>query len=65
MQQVWEFRDTAGVIRLGYFQGFTDRGGTDVSYFFKDVETKALYVVSGTRLKEAKIHVTNTPPSWR
>jgi hypothetical protein len=52
---VWEFKDSAGVARRGYFSGFSDFGGTDVPYYFRDVETDRLYVVSGQRLKEAKV----------
>lgn len=49
---VWNFQNDMGVWMKGTFEKFTDRGGTDVTYWFKD-ETGRLHLVSGTRLKAA------------
>jgi hypothetical protein len=35
-------------------QTFTDRGGTDVTYWFRDHVTGELSLVSGSRLKAAR-----------
>jgi hypothetical protein len=52
--KVWEYSDAIGVRHIGHFEGFSDHGGTDVPYFFRDSESGALSVVSGARLKEAR-----------
>lgn len=50
----WEYEDAAGVPHVGYMQTFTDRGGTDVTYWFRDAVTGELSLVSGSRLKAAR-----------
>jgi hypothetical protein len=50
----WEYEDAAGVPHVGYMQTFTDRGGTDVTYWFRDHVTGELSLVSGSRLKAAR-----------
>ena len=51
----WEYEDATGVKRIGILDKFSDRGGTDVTYFFKRVKDGRLDVVSGSRLKNAKV----------
>jgi hypothetical protein len=50
----WEYQDAIGITHQGYLEKFTDRGGTDVTYWFRDHKTGALDLVSGSRLKAAK-----------
>ena len=50
---VWQFVDRYGTTRQGYFTGFTDYGGTDVSYHFRDVTDDSFHIVSGQRLKNS------------
>lgn len=49
---LWRFEDSAGVWRTGKMERFTDYGGTDVTYWFKDLDGR-LHLVSGARLKAA------------
>lgn len=49
---MWRFQDSTGVWRTGKLERFTDRGGTDVTYWFEDT-TGRLHLVSGARLKAA------------
>ena len=49
---LWRFEDAAGVWRTGKFDRFTDYGGTDVTYWFRDLDNR-LHLVSGSRLKAA------------
>jgi hypothetical protein len=51
---LWRYEDARGVERLGHFEGFTDFGGTDVPYRFRDCASGELSVVSGTRLRRAE-----------
>lgn len=64
MRQVWKYRDAMDVEREGIFLRFTDRGGTDVSYYFHRLGADGqpttypgggydLDIVSGARLKLA------------
>jgi hypothetical protein len=50
----WEYQDACGVTHQGYMQTFSDHGGTDITYWFRDHQTGALALVSGARLKAAK-----------
>jgi hypothetical protein len=50
---VWQFEDSTGKIRQGYMEGYSDFGGTDVPYYFRDVSDNSFHVVSGQRLKNA------------
>lgn len=50
---LWTYADARGVSRKGHFAHFTDHGGTDVTYYFRDCETAELSLVSGSRLKAA------------
>lgn len=49
----WKFEDARGVERIGVMDRFTDRGGTDVTYWFMDIVDNTLHLVSGARLKNA------------
>jgi hypothetical protein len=49
---LWRFQDTAGVWRVGKMDRFTDYGGTDVTYWFRDQHGN-IHLVSGARLKAA------------
>jgi len=51
----WEYEDSTGVKRIGILDKFSDKGGTDITYFFKRVKDGRLDVVSGSRLKNAKV----------
>jgi hypothetical protein len=51
---LWSYQDARGVEHLGHFATFTDFGGTDVTYYFRDCETGQLDLVSGSRLKKAQ-----------
>jgi hypothetical protein len=50
----WQFADARGVTRRGHFAHFTDFGGTDVTYYFRDCADGSLHLVSGSRLKAAR-----------
>lgn len=52
-QPRWEYYDSRGVKHYGWVEKFSDKGGTDVTYFFKDEKTDELSVVSGSVLKKA------------
>ena len=66
MRQVWEYEIAGGVKARGIFMRFSDRGGTDVTYWFhrlgEDGVTpivgsnggSTIDSVSGARLKEAR-----------
>ena len=65
MLQIWEYNDAAGVRRKGVMRGFTDRGGTDVTYRFNRLDENGnpivyanggheVDLVSGHALKSAK-----------
>ena len=49
----WEYRDATGTLRRGRFEGSSDRGGTDVTYFMRR-STGELDLLSGQRLREAR-----------
>jgi len=49
---LWRFEDSSGVWRTGKMDRFTDYGGTDVTYWFKDQDGR-IHLVSGARLKAA------------
>lgn len=62
---VWEYDDATGVRRRGLMVGYSDFGGTDVTYRFHrldDANAPVTYpnggilldLVSGARLKEAR-----------
>lgn len=49
---LWRFQDSAGIWRVGKMDRFTDYGGTDVTYWFRDQHGN-IHLVSGARLKAA------------
>jgi hypothetical protein len=51
---LWRYEDARGVEHRGHAAGFSDRGGTDVTYYFRDCATHELTLVSGARLKAAE-----------
>ncbi len=62
---VWEYKDATGVKHRGVMMGFSDFGGTDVTYRFHRLDENntpivfenggiSLDLVSGARLKEAR-----------
>lgn len=51
---LWEYEDGRGVLTRGHFDGFTDRGGTDVTYRFRACADGTMSHVSGSRLKRAR-----------
>jgi hypothetical protein len=51
----WEYQDALGIVRQGYMEKFSEHGGTDVTYWFRDHETGSLDLVSGSRLKAAHV----------
>lgn len=48
----WKYVDARGVDCEGTFEKFTDHGGTDVTYWFRQ-DDGTLDLVSGSRLKQA------------
>ena len=50
----WSYQDERGIDHVGYMERFSDHGGTDVTYWFRDHITGELSLCSGTRLKSAK-----------
>lgn len=50
----WKYQDSRGVWQTGEFLKFSDKGGTDITYFFKRDKTGETDLVSGSRLKKAK-----------
>ena len=50
----WEYYDSRGVKHYGWVEKTVDKGGTDVTYFFRDEKTNELSVASGSVLKKAK-----------
>ena len=48
----WRFNSIYGEETEGTFEGFTDRGGTDVTYYIRD-DTGRMHLVSGSRLQNA------------
>ena len=53
MSQRWTYKDATGTQREGFFEHFSDHGGTDITYWFRR-DDNTLDLVSGQRLKEAK-----------
>jgi hypothetical protein len=65
MRQVWEYKTAAGVLVRGIWLGYSDRGGTDITYRFHRLDQNnkpithdnggiELDLVSGSRLLQAK-----------
>jgi len=52
-QPRWKYYDSRGVMHYGWVEKFTDHGGTDVTYFFRDEKTNELSLASGSVLKKA------------
>lgn len=55
---LWQYKDATGVTREGRVIKTVDLGGTDVTYFFQRADGK-IDVVSGSRLKQAKVLYKN------
>ena len=64
MLQVWTYQDAMGIQRFGAMQGFSDLGGTDITYRFHRLGADGRIIeyengghcldcVAGARLKEA------------
>jgi hypothetical protein len=53
MLQRWKYQDARGVWCVGTFQGFSDFGGTDVTYRFRQ-DDGTLNLVRGAALKTAR-----------
>lgn len=51
---IWRYLDSRMVEHVGTFDGYYDRGGTDVIYRFCDIDTGELSLVGGERLKLAR-----------
>lgn len=49
----WRFLDQMGQWREGSFERFSDYGGTDVTYWFRDTTDNSLHLVSGQHLKQS------------
>jgi hypothetical protein len=75
MLHVWEYQDAAGVTRRGVMRGFTDRGGTDVTYRFHRLDDSGVPIrrpnggrtvdfVGGPALKMAKRVGGMTPEAY-
>lgn len=65
LHPVWEYQDATGTTRKGVSYGFSDHGGTDVTYRFHRLSDdgkpirfenggKLIDCVSGARLKSAR-----------
>lgn len=54
-QTLWSYSDNRGVAHVGFVERTIDHSGTDVTYFFRDFHTDELSVLSGSRVKEAKV----------
>jgi hypothetical protein len=52
---LWRYKDARGVEHEGRVERTVDKGGTDVTYYFRDKDTNELSLVSGSRLKDAKV----------
>ena len=50
----WEYYDSRGIKHLGTMQKFSDKGGTDITYFMIDDKTGELSVLSGSLIKKMK-----------
>jgi hypothetical protein len=51
----WQYQDALGREHVGYMERYSDHGETDVTYWFRDAKTGALDLISGARLKAAKV----------
>lgn len=49
----WRYEDATGVLREGTYVTFVDRGGTDVTYWFRR-DDGSVDLVNGPRLKRAE-----------
>jgi hypothetical protein len=65
MLHIWEYTDATGAPRQGVMRGFTDRGGSDVTYKFHRLDNagkplrydnggRAVDLVNGPALKAAR-----------
>ena len=65
MLHIWEYQDATGVTRQGVMRGYSDFGGTDVTYKFHRLNNEGkpirydnggrdVDLVSGYKLKQAK-----------
>ena len=50
----WMWQDARGVTHQGYMETFSDRGGTDVTYFMRRDPSGELDCLSGSRCKAMK-----------
>lgn len=50
---IWKIIDSLGNTRTARFVGFSDFGGTDVSYHFRDVTDDSYHIVRGQHLKQS------------
>lgn len=55
MQTRWQYQDARGVTHIGFYERCIDRGGTDVTYYMRDENTNELTLLSGQRLRDAKV----------
>ena len=60
----WEYKDGRGVTHHGHVQQTSDRGGTDVTYFFIDKDSGELTLINGPRLKThaKRVHGVSSEP---
>jgi hypothetical protein len=49
----WRYYDSRGNLHHGYLDSWSDKGGTDITYFFKDEITDELSLASGSILARA------------
>lgn len=54
-EALWEYEDGAGVKRQGYFIKSSEGQGSDITYFFKRKDGGNTDIVSGSRLKNARV----------
>ena len=76
MRQVWAYTSSAGTAEYGLFMGFSDFGGTDVTYRFHRLGPDGLPItfsnggirmdsVSGSSLKKAnRVGAVNDGAAW-
>ena len=50
----WQYKDRAGVTRVGDLLKVSDQGETYVTYHFKRLSDGVVDLVSGTRLRDAR-----------
>lgn len=51
---LWRYVDARGVSHVGYHEGHSDFGGTDIVYRYRDAHTGELSIVSGSLIADAK-----------